>query len=154
MQIYTHAWFRFPVIFYLALQKRSVNWFIIFAFVHFKLQLQETTSDDEKLIGLSDTVMACRSKDDSFHSAPVTEEALSFLFRPFPHTPQLKAGVSFIDSKQIQFSQGLYIHTAIPFALAHSLQPAAVILNLSCNDMALQVLFWASIYWILVLCAF
>ncbi len=60
-QTRTQTLIRSPVIFYLALQKRSVNWFIIFAVVHFKLQLQEMTSD-EKLIGLSDTVMARRYK--------------------------------------------------------------------------------------------
>ncbi len=58
---HTYILIRSLVIFYLALQKRSVNWFIIFAVVHFKLQLQERTSD-EKLIGLSDTVIARRSK--------------------------------------------------------------------------------------------
>lgn len=57
----------------------------------------------------------------------MTEEALSFLFCPFSHTPQSKAGVSVIGSKQIQFSQGLYILNAIPFGLAHLLHPATVI---------------------------
>ncbi len=113
-QTRTQTLIRSLVIFYLALQKRSVNWFIIFAVVHFKLQLQEMTSD-EKLIGLSDTVMARRYKRRFIHSAPMTEEHYLSSLCPFSHThSQRLPSVSWQKTDSI--SQGLYIYyfTAIP----------------------------------------
>ncbi len=135
-QTRTQTLIRSPVIFYLALQKRSVNWFIIFAVVHFKLQLQEMTSD-EKLIGLSDTVMARRYKRRLISFCTNDWGGIIFPLVSILTHPTVKGCRQCHRQKTDSIFTGfiyIYILIAIPFGLTHSLQPATVILN----DMTLQ----------------
>lgn len=101
------------------------NWFIIFAFVHFKLQLPERTWD-EKLIGLSDTVMARRSKRWFISFCTGDWGGIIFPLSSIPTHPTVKGRHHGHRQQTDPIFTG-FIHTAIPFALAHLLHPAAVI---------------------------
>lgn len=121
-------------IFCLALQKRSVNWFIIFAVVHFKLQLQERTSD-EKLIGLLDTVVARRSKRWFTSFCTNDRGGIIFPLLSILTHPTVKGWRQCHKQQTDSIFTG-FILTAIPFGLAHTLHPVAATVIL--NDLTLQ----------------
>ncbi len=146
---HTHILIRSLVIFYLALQKRSVNWFIIFAVVHFKLQLQERTSD-EKLIGLSDTVIARRSKRWFISFCTNDWGGIIFPLLSILTHPTVKGWC------QCHRQQTDSIFTGFIYTYCNSIWSCSLTTACHCDfewyDLAVS--FWTSIYWIIVLLCF